>query len=288
MNPPIESQVIRWRLRGRELTFPRPVLIMGIVNVTPDSFSDGGLYLDPKRAVAHAHELVSEGAELVDIGGESTRPNSVPVSEEEELRRVLPVIEGLAGNLRVPISIDTRKPGVARAALAAGAALVNDIGANREGGNMWEVVAEAGAGYVCMHMRGTPPTMQASPQYQDVVGEVSDFFQHRLKALHAAGVEPEQVALDVGIGFGKALDHNLKLLRELEWFKSVRRPLALGVSRKSFIGKLLGAELDARLPGSLACACWAVRAGVQIIRAHDVSATWQAVRMTEALMSQPS
>ncbi len=182
---------------------------MGIVNVTPDSFSDGGRYFDPEAAIAHARELVAEGADLLDVGGESTRPNATPVSEAEELRRILPVIEELARQVTVPLSIDTRKTAVARAALAAGASLVNDVEARRSDDALWRVVADAQAGYVCMHMQGTPATMQQNPSYTDVVREVGEFFTDRLARLARCGVAPNQVALDVGIGSGKDLDHNL-------------------------------------------------------------------------------
>jgi dihydropteroate synthase len=271
------------RARQFEFRFPRPALVMGVVNVTPDSFSDGGQFLDPTVAVAHALSLVEQGAEIIDVGGESTRPNAASVSEAEELQRVLPVIKQLAELVRVPISIDTVKPPVAQAALQAGASIVNDVAANREDDAMWRTVAEARAGYVCMHMQGTPQTMQSNPMYDDVVGGVGEFFSERLTRLAAAGVSPEQVILDVGIGFGKTLEHNLQLLAGLESFTKLGRPLLVGVSRKSFIGRLLGAGADARLPGSLACASLAVEAGVQIIRAHDVAETVQAVRMTEAI-----
>lgn len=267
-------------------TFPRPALIMGIVNVTPDSFYDGGRYYDADRAVAHGLELMAEGADILDVGGESTRPKAAPVEEAEELRRVLPVIERLAAQVKVPISIDTVKPAVATAAIRAGASLINDIAANRTDEAMWEVAAETGAGYVAMHMQGTPQTMQDHPEYRNVTAEVFDFFGDRLRRLGAAGVRPDQVALDVGIGFGKTLDHNLQLLASLGQFTSWGRPLLLGVSRKSFIGHLLGAAAADRLPGGLACACWAVQAGVNIIRTHDVRATVQAVRMTEALLAR--
>ncbi len=279
---------VRLRARQFEFLFPRPVMVMGIVNVTPDSFSDGGRFLEPAAAVEHGLELIAEGAEILDVGGESTRPNAVPVDEAEERRRVLPVIERLAAQVRVPLSIDTRKPGVARAALNAGASLVNDVGANRTDPEMWEVVAAAGAGYVCMHMQGTPQTMQEAPRYADVVREVESFFVERLARLAAAGVAPEQVVLDVGIGFGKTVEHNLQLLAGLRSFTKLQRPLLLGASRKSFIGHLLGAEVDQRLPASLACACWSVGAGVQVIRVHDVRATVQAVRMFEAIGARQS
>jgi len=259
---------------------------MGIVNVTPDSFSDGGQYLEPTVAVAHALKLAEQGAEIIDVGGESTRPNATSVSEAEELRRVLPVIEQLAGLVKIPISIDTVKPSVARAALRAGASIVNDVSANREDDAMWRIVAEASAGYVCMHMQGTPQTMQSNPMYEDVVCEVGEFFDERLARLAAVGVRPEQVILDVGIGFGKTLEHNLQLLAGLGSFTKLERPMLVGVSRKSFIGKLLGTETDARLSGSLACASLAVAAGVQIVRTHDVAETVQAVRMVEAIQSR--
>lgn len=273
-----------FRARQFEFTFPRPALVMGVVNVTPDSFSDGGKFFDANAAIAHALQLVAEGADLLDIGGESTRPGAAPVSEAEELRRVLPVIEALAPRVTVPLSIDTLKPAVARAALHAGASVVNDVGANRDDDAMWRVVAGAGAGYVLMHMQGTPATMQKNPDYENVVEEVGAFFAERLARLQAAGVRAEQIVLDPGIGFGKSPEHNLQLLAGLNHFTKWGRPLLLGVSRKSFLGKLGGGEADGRLPGSLACAGWAVAQGVQIIRAHDVAATRQVLRVTEAIL----
>ncbi len=277
---------MRWLVRQFEYRFPRPALVMGIVNVTPDSFSDGGRFRDATAAVAYALELAEQGAQILDVGGESTRPGSAPVTEAEELRRVLPVVEQLAGRVRVPISIDTMKPGVARAALAAGASLVNDVAANREEESMWRIVAEAGAGYVCLHMRGTPQTMQLDPVYHDVVREVERFFLDRLERLNDCGVERERVILDPGIGFGKTLEHNLELLGALRELGRPGRPLLLGVSRKSFIGKLLGAGPAGRLPAGLACACVAVQAGVQAIRTHDVGETVQAIRMAEAILDK--
>jgi dihydropteroate synthase len=259
---------------------------MGIVNVTPDSFSDGGRFLDSREAVAHALELVSQGAEIIDVGGESTRPGAEPVEEAEELRRVIPVIEGLRGRVNVPISIDTMKPGVARAALAAGASIVNDVAASRQDEAMWRAITEAGAGYVCMHSQGCPRDMQQNPHYGDVVGEVKQFFCERLERLMQCGVSPEQVILDPGIGFGKNLRHNLELLGALGKFVALGSPVLVGVSRKSFVGTLTGAGLNARLPASLACACLAVAAGVQMIRAHEVVETVQAIRMTEAVVAK--
>jgi len=273
------------RARKFEFDFPRPAMVMGIVNVTPDSFSDGGRFLDAKAAVDHALRLVDEGAEIIDVGGESTRPRAMPVDEAEELRRVMPVIEGLAGRIKVPISIDTMKPGVARAALDAGASIVNDVVANREDNAMWRVVAQAGAGYICMHMQGTPQTMQMNPSYADVVEDVETFFSERIRRLNDCGVASEQIIFDPGIGFGKTPGHNLQLLGALRRFKELERPLLVGVSRKSFIGKLFGTDLAGRLPAALACATLAVEAGVQIIRAHEVAETVQALRMTEAILA---
>jgi dihydropteroate synthase len=275
------------RARQFEFQFPRPAMLMGIVNVTPDSFSDGGKFFDPHRAVEHALQLIAEGADILDIGGESTRPNATPVSEEEELRRVLPVIlELVRGGLPAPvmISVDTMKPVVARAAVEAGASLINDVAAHRADTAMWDVVRETGAGYLVMHMQGTPQTMQREPHYDDVVREVGDFFGERLNALRAHGVSSDQIILDPGLGFGKTTEHNLELLAGLAQFRACERPVLIGVSRKAFIGKLGGAgEAVDRLPGSLACACEAVAQGAQIIRTHDVAATRQALRLTEAI-----
>jgi dihydropteroate synthase len=276
-----------FRARQIEFRFPRPALIMGIVNVTPDSFSDGGKFFDTGAAVGHALEMVSQGAEILDIGGESTRPGAQPVSEEEELRRVMPVIEKLVAQTRVPLSIDTMKPAVARAALAAGASIVNDVAANRNDHKMWEAAAEVRAGYVVMHSPGLPGAMPKTPAYNDVVREVDDFFSEELARISKeSGITLEQVVLDPGIGFGKTLEHNLQLLAGLGRFTKCGRPMLLGVSRKSFIEKLTGAKLNERLPASLACATLAVESGVNIIRAHDVAETVQAVRMAESILQK--
>jgi dihydropteroate synthase len=275
-----------FKARSFEFVFPRPALVMGIINVTPDSFSDGGQFFDTEAAVNQALELWKAGADILDIGGESTRPFSPPVNEAEELRRVLPVIERLAGRVPVPLSIDTQKPEVARAAVAAGASIVNDVGAWRMDASMAALVAETGAGYVVMHSQGTPQTMQIAPSYTDVVSEVEIFFENRLHGLGSLGVRAEQVILDPGIGFGKSMEHNLELLAAMGRFKHFGRPLLVGVSRKSFIGKLLGVEVNGRLPGALACACWGAMEGIQIVRAHDVPETVQVLRMTEALMAR--
>jgi len=274
---------MRWIARDVTFEFPRPVLVMGIVNTTPDSFADGGRFMATDLAVDHALHLADEGAEIIDIGGESTRPGSKPVPVDEELRRIIPVIERLTKHDRSVLSVDTQKPEVAKAALAAGASIVNDIAANRKSPDMWEVVAGAKAGYVCMHMQGTPQMMQAKPRYNDVLREVGDFFSERLTRLEEHGICGEQVALDPGIGFGKDLEHNIKLLSELNRFRILERPLMVGVSRKSFIGKLLNTPTGDRMPASLACATWAAIEGAHIVRVHDVAETTQAVRMAEAL-----
>ncbi len=259
---------------------------MGIVNVTPDSFYDGGRYYERDKAIERALELERQGAEIIDIGGESTRPGAEPIPVNEELRRVIPVIDALIGHVRVPISIDTMKPAVARAALRSGASIVNDVGANRFDSEMWHVVAQFGAGYICVHMQGTPQTMQINPTYRDVLAEVEDFFADRLERLGKAGVKPEQVVFDPGIGFGKTTEHNLQLLAGLHRFKKFDRPVMVGASRKSFIGRVLGVEPQDRLVGSLACASWAVAAGASIVRTHDVAETVQAVRMIEAIRAR--
>jgi dihydropteroate synthase len=270
--------------RNHTFEFPRPALLMGILNVTPDSFSDGGKFLDPEAALQHALKLVAEGADIIDVGGESTRPGADEVSEADELRRVIPVLQRLHTRVTVPVSIDTMKPNVARAALEAGASIVNDVAANREDPEMWQVVATAGAGYICMHMRGTPKTMQQKPQYHDVVDEVAGFFSDRLQLLRESGVNPDQIVLDPGIGFGKTADHNLELLAHLDAFSAFERPLLIGVSRKSFLGKPDGSGPNERLPAALACACLAIAGGAHLVRTHDVAETRQALRLTEAIV----
>ena len=277
-------------LRARQFTFafPRPALVMGVVNATPDSFYEGARFNDAEAAVAHALRLVEEGADMIDIGGESSRPGAAQVSEAEELRRVIPVLEALSGRVAVPLSIDTVKPGVAREALLVGASIINDIAANRQDEEMWRLAARTGAAYVLVHMQGSPATMQENPIYEDVVADVEHFFEERLKHLLLCGVNAEQAVLDVGLGFGKRVDDNLRLLSQLNRFTKWGRPLLVGASRKSFMGAASGAKFHERLPPSLACACWGVEHGAGIIRCHDVAATRHAVRMTEALMKQQS
>jgi len=279
-----------FRAKQFEFTFPRPALVMGIVNVTPDSFSDGGRFQGADAAVRHGLQLIEQGAEILDIGGESTRPGAEPVDEKEELRRIIPVIEQLAARTKTALSVDTMKPAVARAALQAGAGIVNDVAAHRNDPDMWNIVAEARAGYVCMHAPGSsiaPAGLhQTGNRGTDIVDDIADFFRNRLERLNAAGISADQVVLDVGIGFGKTMDQTLQLLGNLARFKTLARPLLLGASRKSFIGKLTGAAVNERLPASLACATLGIEAGVQIIRAHDVAETVQAVRLTEAVLAK--
>jgi dihydropteroate synthase len=262
-----------------DITLDLPFRLMGIVNVTPDSFSDGGLFLDAQAAVAHGRELVAQGADILDIGGESTRPGAEPVGEAEELRRVVPVIERLAGTPDAQISIDTSKAAVARAALAAGATLVNDVSALRADPAMADVVAGSGADCCLMHMLGEPRTMQHDPRYEDVVDDVKAFLEERLRFAVAAGVREERVLLDPGIGFGKTLQHNLELLRRLDELRVLGRPLVVGTSRKSFLGRLLAdargqrepAEVGERLPGTIATSVMAYERGGSVFRVHDVA-----------------
>jgi dihydropteroate synthase len=272
-----------WRLRECILEPGRPPLVMGVVNVTPDSFSDGGRFLDPDAAVSHGLELVRQGADLLDVGGESSRPGSAPIPLDEELLRVLPVVRGLAAATGVPISIDTTKAEVADQALHAGAHAVNDVSALSDEG-MAEVVRRRQAGLVLMHALWPPATMQVNPQYEDVVREVAEFLEARLQRAIDLGIAGSQVALDPGIGFGKTLEHNLLLLGNLRRLNRAGRPVLLGVSRKGFLGKLLGREVGERLAGSLACACVAMADGsAQILRVHDVAATRDAVRTWSAI-----
>jgi dihydropteroate synthase len=273
-----------WQLGDRTLTIDRRPLVMGIVNVTPDSFSDGGSFLDPASALAHGQELVEHGADLVDVGGESTRPGAEPVSFSEELARVLPVVEGLAGRIAVPISVDTSKAEVARRCLQAGAEVINDVTALGGDAEMLEVVRAFGAGVVLMHMQGTPRTMQKGPQYEDVIAEVLAFLEERIAAVTSAGILRKRIALDPGIGFGKTGQHNLEILARLGEFQRLGRPVCLGVSRKAFIGKILERPLPERLAGSLAAILFAqARGAVQIVRVHDVRETRDAVNLFSAI-----
>jgi dihydropteroate synthase len=274
-----------WRCRNStlDLSDGRP-RVMGILNVTPDSFSDGGKFLDPQAAVAHALAMSEAGADIIDIGGESSRPGSAPVPLDEELRRVVPVVEQLAHYaLRITpsplLSVDTTKSEVARRALEAGAHIINDISAGRFDAAMLPFASRAGAGVVLMHMQGTPQTMQQAPHYDDVAGEVAAFLRERIAVARAAGIGLEQIAVDPGIGFGKTVEHNVELLARLNALCGLDRPLLIGVSRKSF----LGAKVTDRLPGSLAAAIWAVQHGANIVRVHDVAETVAALRVIDEL-----
>jgi dihydropteroate synthase len=272
----------RWLCGRYQLSLDRP-LVMGIVNVTPDSFSDGGRFVDAERAVEHARQLLDEGADILDIGGESSRPGAHPVSVEDELSRVLPVIEALA-DAGVPLSIDTVKPDVMRRAIAAGASIVNDIAALQEPGAL-EAVAATNAGVVLMHMQGTPQTMQAEPQYTNVVAEVAEFLAARIAATRAAGIGLERIAVDPGFGFGKLLVHNLTLLRDLGHLLELGCPLLIGLSKKSMfkgMGNLPAAE---RKAASIAGALLAVQNGAAILRVHDVAATREALAVWAAVNS---
>jgi len=276
-----------WQCRQQLWDLSHRPLVMGILNVTPDSFSDGGEYEDPSRAVERAMTMVHEGADIVDIGGESTRPGAPEVSQQEEMERVIPVLERLVSAGCSALSVDTRKVEVARAAVECGASIINDVEASRSDLAMWQLVAESGVGYVAMHMQGQPRTMQHAPNYSEVVSEVYAFFTERLDAMHRSGIKKQQVVLDVGIGFGKDLFHNLELLRSIECFGKLERPIMLGVSRKSLFKALLGVEEPSRrLPAGLATALWAVNQGVKIIRTHDVAETVQALAMWEALQGK--
>lgn len=275
---------IEWRLPDHVLCLGRRPLVMGIVNVTPDSFSDGGLLADTAAAIAHGLRLIDEGADLLDIGGESTRPGAEPVPLDEELRRVVPVITGLANQSRVPLSVDTYKAEVARACLAAGAQIINDVTALTGDPAMSSVIASTRAAVILMHMQGTPRTMQLAATYDDVVADVYRFLEQRLQAVGEMGIAANRVALDPGIGFGKTGTHNLQLIAHLDRLQALGRPVCLGVSRKGFIGKLLGREVWDRMIGSLAATGYCLsRGAVQIVRVHDVRETRDFVQMWEAI-----
>ncbi len=272
--------------KDRLIEFHDLPLIMGVVNVTPDSFFDGGRYFDTEAAVAHAVRLVEEGADLLDIGAESTRPGADAVNEEEERRRAIPVVTAVAKAVTVPISIDTSKASVARAALDAGAVLVNDVTALRGDPAMVDVVAQTGAGIVLMHMQGTPRTMQQTPHYDDVVGEVLDFFEERIHFALTHGIVRRQIILDPGIGFGKLLEHNLGLLAQLRRFVRFECPVLVGVSQKGFLGQLLDRPVQERQWGTAAAVAMAVDRGAGILRVHDVRAMKEVVQVAAAISRQ--
>jgi dihydropteroate synthase len=274
-----------WKIRDREIDLSRRALVMGIINATPDSFSDGGSFLDPQAALAHGLRMVAEGAEILDVGGESTRPGAQGVSADEEIQRVLPVIRALRRESQVLISIDTSKAAVARAALDAGADIINDVTGLRGDPDMSALAASSKAGVVIMHMQGEPRTMQVSPAYDDVVSEVGEFFRQALAGAIASGIDPMCIALDPGIGFGKSPEHNRRLLAELSAFLPLGRPLLVGVSRKSFLGWLAGsAAMDDRFWPGVALTSLCRESGARILRVHDVKPHTEALRMTEAII----
>lgn len=259
--------------------------VMGILNVTPDSFSDGGRYAAVDRAVEHAREMAAQGADIIDIGGESTRPGAAPLPEEEELRRILPVIERLAAELTLPLSVDTYKAGVAEKALRAGASLVNDISGLRFSPDMARVVADNGAALVIMHIKGTPRDMQTNPVYTDVVGEIRDFLAKGTEIAVRGGIDRGKILVDPGIGFGKTVEHNLEILNRLDEFRQLGRPLLIGTSRKRFIGTVLDIpQPDQRLEGTAATVAFAIEHGARVVRVHDVMQMVKVARMTDAIV----
>jgi dihydropteroate synthase len=274
---------MRWRTASGELELGGRTRLMGVVNVTPDSFSDGGLFLDPEAAVRHGIELAESGADVLDVGGESTRPGSDPVGAGEEIDRIVPVIKRLAAEVDAPVSVDTRKAEVAAAALDAGAAIVNDVSAGRDDPRMFEVARDSGAGLVLMHMLGDPKSMQQDPRYDDVLREVHEFLEERVAAAEAAGVERGQLCVDPGIGFGKALEHNLLLLRHVDAVRVPGVPMVVGPSRKAFIGRVTGTEADDRLGGTAGAVAWLAATGVEIVRVHDVREMRQVVAVVDAI-----
>jgi len=276
-----------WKIGRRVFDVSRHGLIMGVLNVTPDSFSDGGEFLTTDKATERGLQMAAEGAHIIDVGGESTHPGSQPVTTDEELRRVIPVIENLSGKLDVPISIDTSKAEVARAAIEAGAAIVNDVTGGQGDEQMLPLVAETKSGFIFMHMQGTPRTMQVQPRYMDVVGEISEFFRQQYARAIGLYIDPMAIAFDPGIGFGKTVEHNLEVLAQLERLRVYDRPLVVGVSRKSFLGKLIGSPdmSDRRIPG-LALTTLLRARGADVLRVHDVKDNVYALRVTEAILQR--
>lgn len=275
------------KCRSKNLQITNTPVIMGILNVTPDSFSDGGKFLSSTPAVDHALQMIDQGAEIIDIGGESTRPGSKPVTPEQQIARTIPVIKDLASQTKTPISIDTTSSKVAQAALAAGASIINDISALQADDKMASLVAQTSVPIVLMHMQGSPGNMQKNPTYKDVVKEVMQFLEERIDFAISAGIERSQIIIDPGIGFGKTVEHNLLLLQNLDQFQKLEVPVLIGSSRKAFIGKILGIDDPAdRTFGTAASVAWAVAAGAQIIRVHDVKEMCQVAKLTAAIKNQ--
>ena len=280
--PPVERGAA-WRCRDLALPVRERTHVMGILNVTPDSFSDGGRFFDPEVAVRHGLEMAADGADILDVGGESTRPGSEPVPAPEERDRVVPVIKRLAAELDVPLSIDTRKPEVAEAALDAGAAIVNDVSAGAHP-RMFEVVRGSDAGLVLMHMKGEPKTMQRAPHYEDVVAEVRSYLGERVQAAVEAGVDRERLCVDPGLGFGKTETHSLQVIRETAQLLDLGRPVLVGPSRKSFIGHILGTEVTERVEGTAGAVAYMVSRGAHVVRVHDVREIVRVVRVVDAIL----
>jgi len=276
-----------WKIGERALDVSRHGLIMGVLNVTPDSFSDGDEFLSRDKAVERGLQMAAEGAHIIDVGGESTHPGSQPVTADEELRRIIPVIEDLRRNLDVTISIDTSKAEVARAAIEAGASVVNDVTGGRGDERMLPLIAETKSGFILMHMQGTPPTMQIQPRYTDVVAEISEFFRQQYARAIGLNIDPMAIAFDPGIGFGKTLEHNLELLAQLERLRAHDRFLVVGVSRKSFLGKLIGSpEIRDRLVPGVALSAILRARGADVFRVHDVKENVYALRVSEAILQR--
>ena len=276
-----------WKIGKRVFNVSRHGLIMGVLNVTPDSFSDGGEFFAAGKSIERGLQMAAEGAHVIDVGGESTHPGSEPVTVDEELRRVLPVIENIRRELDVPISIDTSKADVARAAIQAGASIVNDVTGGRGDDKMLSLVAETRSAFIVMHMQGTPRTMQIQPRYTDVVAEISEFFRQQYALAIGLNIDPMATAFDPGIGFGKTLEHNLELLAQLERLRAHDRPLVVGVSRKSFLGKLIGSpEINDRLIPGLALSALLRARGADVFRVHDVKENVHALRVSEAILQR--
>lgn len=275
-----------FQVRGKNFLLGERTWIMGVVNVTPDSFFDGGLYFDKEKAVEQGLKLASEGADIIDIGGESTRPGSDPVPREEEIRRVIPVISALRQKIDVLISIDTTKCEVAQAALDAGADMINDISSFRFDPRMADLAAQNNAGVILMHMKGKPKTMQADPFYEDLLEEVKSFLKERLENAQASGIKKEKIIIDPGIGFGKRLEDNLALINNLSFLEELGRPVLIGISQKSFIGKILNLPPEERLEGTIASAVLSIVRGAHILRVHDLEAINRAVLVTEAILKE--
>jgi dihydropteroate synthase len=277
----------QWKIAGQTIDVSQHALVMGVLNITPDSFSDGGRFFTAEKAIEHGVRMAEEGAQIIDVGGESTRPGAEPVPAEEELRRVIPVIEKLRAKIDTVISVDTSKAHIASEAIEAGASIVNDVTGGRGDKTMMPLVAEKKSGFIIMHMQGNPRTMQANPRYDDVVSEVADFFRQQYARVLECGIDPMAIAFDPGIGFGKTLEHNLELLAQLERIRVHSRPLVVGVSRKSFLAKLTGlTEMSDRLAPAVALTSLLRTRGASIFRVHDVKENVSALRVTEALLQR--